>query len=66
MSTENTPKPCPQCGRFVAANGICKPCQSGAQVDNFSGAVSFLFGGVTAAPTPVPRAKSLLEILRGE
>ena len=62
MSTN--PKTCPQCGRFVTANGICETCQAGAQVDNLSGAVGFLFGGVSAAPATAPRRKSLLEILR--
>jgi hypothetical protein len=67
MTTEHTPKPCPQCGRFVGRTGVCEPCQTGAQLGTFSGAVGFLFGSPCAAPPAhAPRARSVEEILRGE
>jgi hypothetical protein len=67
MTTDNTPKTCPNCGRFVAANSVCEPCRAGAQVGTFSGAVSLLFGSTTSAPpAPAPRTKTIAEILRGE
>jgi len=66
MTTEHTPKPCPHCGRFVAANSVCEPCQAGTQASTFAGAVALLFDSTAKAPAPAPRTKTIAEILRGE
>jgi hypothetical protein len=65
MTTEHTPKPCPHCGRFVAANSVCD-CQAGTQVGTFAGAVALLFGSTAKAPVTASRTKTIAEILRGE
>ena len=66
MTTDNTNKTCRNCGRAVAANSVCEPCQTGAQVGTFAGAVSLLFGSTAKTPAPAPPTKAMAEILRGE